>query len=106
MLTQSNADNRQIVKKRIQWFREVLKKIIHLGNAATKEITMDPVTGAPEPFSLLPLLILAPLIVLPYWKITQKAGYSGWLSLLILIPLINLIFLYWLAFAKWPISRN
>jgi len=59
----------------------------------------------PAEFGILQLvfmLIWLIIIVLPFWKITRKAGYSGWLSLLILIPLVNLIFLYFLAFSKWP----
>ena len=48
------------------------------------------------------LLILAIVIVVPYWRITEKAGYSGWLSLLILIPGINLVYVYFLGFSKWP----
>jgi len=53
------------------------------------------------------MLVWIILIVLPFWKITSKAGYSGWLSLLILIPLANIIFLYFLAFSKWPsLSRG
>jgi hypothetical protein len=46
------------------------------------------------------------LIVLPFWKIFSKAGYSGWFSLLMLIPLVNLIALYVLAFSNWPASRK
>jgi hypothetical protein len=31
--------------------------------------------------------------VAPYWVIFRKAGFSPWLSLLILIPLVNLVVL-------------
>ena len=44
--------------------------------------------------------------VLPFWMIFSKAGYSGWMSLLQLIPLVNLIVLFYLAFAEWPIQRE
>jgi hypothetical protein len=50
------------------------------------------------------LLMLA-ILVLPFWRISQKAGYSGWLGLLIAVPLLNVIFLYFLAFADWPNAR-
>ena len=46
-------------------------------------------------------LLVIPVFVIPYWKIFSKAGFSGWLSLLMLIPLINLIVLYIVAFSEW-----
>ncbi len=52
------------------------------------------------------MIIFTILLVLPFWRICSKAGYSGALSLFIFIPLANLIFLYWLAFADWPSSRR
>ena len=48
------------------------------------------------------MLVFTIILVLPFWRICKKAGYSGFLSLFILIPIANMIFLYWLAFAKWP----
>ena len=48
------------------------------------------------------LLIVAIIIVIPFWKITERAGYSGWFSLLILIPGINLVYVYFLGFSNWP----
>lgn len=46
------------------------------------------------------------LVVVPFWKICEKAGYSGWLSLLIMVPLVNIGFLFYLAFSDWPRDRN
>jgi hypothetical protein len=48
------------------------------------------------------MLLIAGLVVWPFWRICTKAGFPGITALLILIPLVNLIFLYWLAFADWP----
>ena len=42
------------------------------------------------------------LILLPNWKIFGKAEFSPVLSLLMLVPLVNIIMLYYLAFADWP----
>ncbi len=47
-------------------------------------------------------LIFAAIIVLPFWKIYEKAGFSKWLSLLMIVPLVNLALLYFVAFARWP----
>jgi hypothetical protein len=52
------------------------------------------------------LLILAAVIIVPFWQLFSKAGYSGWFSLLMVLPLINLIALYVLAFSDWPALRT
>ncbi|MFV8836679.1 hypothetical protein [Aquisalimonas sp.] len=52
------------------------------------------------------MLIVAAIVVVPFWRICRKAGYPGGLSLLILIPLVNLVFLYFLAFSQWPAHRT
>ena len=46
-------------------------------------------------------LLVIPIAVIPYWKIFGKAGFSPALSLLIIVPLANLIVLYYVAFAEW-----
>jgi len=46
------------------------------------------------------------IIVVPCWRIVGKAGYSGALSLLVLVPLVNIILLWVFAFSKWPIERS
>ena len=59
--------------------------------------------GLPE--MLLPLFVLAAIsavIVIPFWRIFGKAGLGKELSLLMFIPFINVIALYYLAFAGWP----
>ena len=59
--------------------------------------------GLPE--FLVILLIVGILIVIPAWiisKILIKAGFSGWYSLLGVIPLVNILALWVFAFIKWP----
>ena len=51
------------------------------------------------------MLIFAAVLIWPFWRICTKAGYPGIASLLVLIPVINVIFLYWLAFSDWPSLR-
>jgi len=57
-------------------------------------------------FGLLWMLFIAALVVVPFWKICAKAGYSGWLSLLVLVPIANIVFIYFLAFSNWPAQRG
>ena len=51
-------------------------------------------------------LIGAIIVIIPFWRICQRAGYSPWLSLLMALPLVNLIFLYVLAFSEWQSERG
>lgn len=51
---------------------------------------------------IIPVLIILALAVIPYWKIWSRTGHSGAWSLLMLVPLANLISLWVLAFKKWP----
>jgi hypothetical protein len=51
-------------------------------------------------------LIFAVITVLPFWRICSRVGHSPWLSLLMLVPLINVIFIYYLAFSEWPFERS
>jgi hypothetical protein len=39
------------------------------------------------------------------WRIAAKAGFSGAASLLMLIPLVNIIVVIYFAFTEWPIER-
>ncbi len=45
------------------------------------------------------------VLLFPFWFIFGKAGYPRWLSLLLLIPLVNVVVLYFLAFSTWPAGR-
>lgn len=54
------------------------------------------------PFGPFMALFVAVLVIIPFWRIFSKAGYSGWLSLLMLVPIVNIVMLYFLAFSEWP----
>lgn len=51
-------------------------------------------------------LALALLVLLPFWQLFTKAGYSGWWCLVMLAPGFNLVALYVLAFSTWPSLRG
>jgi hypothetical protein len=46
------------------------------------------------------------IVIIPFWKIYAKAGFSKWLSLLMIVPLVNLIVLYVVSFSTWPAHRG
>jgi hypothetical protein len=51
-------------------------------------------------------LIVAVVVIIPFWKICKRVGYSPWLSLLIALPLVNLVFIYYLGFSEWPSQKK
>jgi hypothetical protein len=57
-------------------------------------------------FVLLPLFIVGIIIVLPFWKIFTKAGFPGPLSILMLIPFVQILMIFFLAFAEWPTLKG
>jgi hypothetical protein len=66
------------------------------------------VAGALAAFSVVWILLCIGLIVLSLvinWKIADQAGYSGVASLLMLIPVVNLIVVIYFAFTEWPVTR-
>lgn len=44
--------------------------------------------------------LIAALVVIPLWRICDKLGFPGVLSLLALVPLLNVGLLYFLAFSE------
>lgn len=58
--------------------------------------------GGPELIMILILLLLGGVFgVLPFWFICKKAGFSPWLSLIILAPFGAIILPFILAFSEW-----
>jgi hypothetical protein len=62
--------------------------------------------GRLSPWHLVLLAVLLWVWVFPLWRIVGKAGYPRSLSLFAVFPALGLILLWWLAFARWPISRG
>jgi hypothetical protein len=65
------------------------------------------ILGATEILLILFVVLIFTIIVLiPYWRIFRKAGFQPPLSLLMILPLVNVVMLYYLAFAEWPSLRK
>jgi hypothetical protein len=58
--------------------------------------------GLFQPIHLSLIVFVGFVVLIPFWQIFKKAGFSPWLSLLTMIPLVGLVTLYYLAFARWP----
>jgi ABC-type Na+ efflux pump permease subunit len=63
-----------------------------------------------QPWHLLVLTFVAIpitlIMILPYWQIFKKAGFSPALSLLMLVPFVGLIVLFVVAYSDWPALRR
>jgi hypothetical protein len=61
--------------------------------------------GLPE--LLLALTVFSfPLFVIPFWKIFSKAGYPGIMGIVMLVPVFNIVMLFFLGFSEWPVLRE
>jgi hypothetical protein len=54
---------------------------------------------------LIGLLVLV-FVVFLWWRIFAKSGNAGALSLLLFVPIANLILIIWFAFSEWPIEKE
>jgi hypothetical protein len=50
--------------------------------------------------------LITVLVIIPFWKIFKKAGFPPAISLFTVIPIVNLLTLYWVAFSRWPGEDN
>ena len=69
---------------------------------------MDKLSSNNSTVLIIELIVVAAVLILyfiPIVKILHKAGYSGWWSMLMLVPLVNFIMIYVFAFADWPSLR-
>ena len=55
------------------------------------------------------LIMITPLLVLlivPTWRILQRAGFNGAWALLMLVPVVGLLVPWVVSFLKWPSDRD
>jgi hypothetical protein len=64
--------------------------------------TMHMLTAMMGVFAVVALIMVV-IVMIPYWFIWKKAGFSPWLSLLMLLPVLNIVMLYVLAFSEWKV---
>jgi hypothetical protein len=58
------------------------------------------------PMEISVILLVGVLPAIAFWKIFAKAGYPGALGLLLLVPLVNLVMFFFLAFSEWPVLKE
>ncbi|WP_311221347.1 hypothetical protein [Acidovorax sp. WCS2018Cala2-18] len=52
------------------------------------------------------LMPLMALLVIPTWRILQRAGFNGAWALLMLVPIVGILVLWFVSFLKWPADRE
>lgn len=52
------------------------------------------------------ILVVLVVSLIANWKIAVKSGFGGPLSLLMLIPLVNIVIFLMFAFTEWPMERE
>lgn len=62
--------------------------------------------GSGFAFGPIGVLVLAIPLAVPFWRVCERVGFPEIVARLIFVPLVNLVFLYWLAFAEWPSRRD
>jgi hypothetical protein len=58
--------------------------------------------GIREHGLLLGIAVLLLAVLWPIARIRSRAGFSPWFSLIILLPIVNVIAPWFFAYAKWP----
>jgi hypothetical protein len=51
-------------------------------------------------------IVQAVFTVVVFGNVFSKAGFSRWYSVLLAIPVANLIVIMWFAFTEWPIEEE
>lgn len=44
--------------------------------------------------------------LIPFWKIFKRIGYPPVLSLIMIVPILNIVGLWYLAIGDWPIKKK
>lgn len=55
--------------------------------------------------SLILVVVAAAVCVAPFWFIFGRMGYPPYTCLLLLLPFLNVGWVYYVAFTDWPIER-
>jgi hypothetical protein len=61
--------------------------------------------GVPELAVVVFFVVWAAVVVVPAARICGRLGYSQWIGLLAAVPLANVVLLWYVAFAQWPITE-
>lgn len=52
------------------------------------------------------VIIIFTIILIPTGRILRRAGFSAWWSILAVVPFLNLVGLWILAYVRWPAGET
>ncbi|MDT8069900.1 MAG: hypothetical protein ROO76_17190 [Terriglobia bacterium] len=52
------------------------------------------------------VVVQAVFTVVVFGNIFSKAGFSRWFSVLLAVPIVNIITILWFSFTEWPIEQE
>jgi len=58
--------------------------------------------GFPEAIVVIYILAMVLVVAWPAGRICRRLGYSPWLGILAVIPLANVVLLWFIALSQWP----
>jgi hypothetical protein len=61
--------------------------------------------GVPELVIVAVIALMALVVIWPAARICERAGFSRWLGILAVIPIANVVLLWFVAMAPWPARR-
>ena len=62
--------------------------------------------GSLSGFHFLVIAVVAVVLIVPFWKIFPRAGWSSWMAIFMAVPFLNIILVWTLAFKKWPDDKG
>ena len=62
--------------------------------------------GIPELIITVFIAAIAWVVIWPATRICRRVGFPWWLGLLIVVPIANVILLWVVAFAEWPLEQT
>lgn len=48
------------------------------------------------------IVLISFIVIIPFWKIVSKAGFSGAWCLLLFVPVVGFLMIWVFAFIDWP----
>ena len=62
--------------------------------------------GIPELLVVLAISAMSLIIVWPAMRICRRVGFPLWLGVLAIVPLANVLLVWFVAYAEWPLEKG
>ncbi len=62
--------------------------------------------GAPEILIAFVVLLIWASVIWPAARIARRLGFTPWLGVLVVIPMVNMLLLWFVALAEWPAMES